>query len=168
METICWPGLQVPGVPLLGAYHRIGPPAAHTRKCTVGVAGHCRCASTIRGQFPYCATPQSRANAGVGRPFTLCIVHAMLSRIDSDPIQHGCRKSTIVQPTSYIPNLSLRGADNLSSRYHPRQFCISTRRTVVPYKQSKALLSESVSSSLPSSDNLRLLLPKRHRRAGGW
>ena len=49
--------------------------------------GHCRCASTSRGQFPYCATLQSRANAGVGRPFTLCLVRAMLSRIDSDPIQ---------------------------------------------------------------------------------
>src|SRR5215510_1312871 len=53
------------------------------------VAGHCRCASTIRGPFPDCATSQSRENAGVGRPFALCIVRAMLSHIDSDPIQQG-------------------------------------------------------------------------------
>ena len=51
------------------------------------VAGHCRCASTMRGQFPHWATPQSRAHAGVGRPCALCIVRAMLSRIDSDPLQ---------------------------------------------------------------------------------
>src|SRR2546430_5006857 len=48
---------------------------------------HCRCASTIRGQFPHCAAPESRENAGVGRPFALYIVRAMLSRIDSDPVQ---------------------------------------------------------------------------------
>jgi hypothetical protein len=41
----------------------------------------------MRGQFPHCATPQSRANAGVGRLCALCIVRAMLSRIDSDPLQ---------------------------------------------------------------------------------
>lgn len=72
-----------------GALHLL--PSAPPRLVQQGgfaVAGHCRCASTIRGQFPYCATPQSRANAGVGRPFTLCIVRAMLSRIDSDPIQY--------------------------------------------------------------------------------
>ena len=51
------------------------------------VAGHCRCASTIRGQFPHCATPQNRENAGVRRPFAVCIVRAMLSCIDSDPLQ---------------------------------------------------------------------------------
>src|SRR5712691_6697645 len=56
------------------------------RKAFFVVAGHCRCASTIRGQIPHCATPESRENAGVGRPFALCIVRVMLSRIDSDPI----------------------------------------------------------------------------------
>ena len=42
---------------------------------------------TIRGQFPHCATPQNRENAGVRRPFAVCIVRAMLSCIDSDPLQ---------------------------------------------------------------------------------
>jgi hypothetical protein len=62
-------------------------PVLLVRKLAFAVAGHCRCTSTIRGQFPHCATPQSRENAGVKRPFALCIVRAMLSRIDSDPIQ---------------------------------------------------------------------------------
>ena len=57
------------------------------------VAGHCRCASTIHGQFPHCAAPESRENAGVGRPFALCIVRAMLSRIDSDPVQPKLHKA---------------------------------------------------------------------------
>ena len=68
------------------------PPNADTLLLDSGVlcvAGHCRCASTIRGPFPDCATSQSRENAGVGRPFALCIVRAMLSHIDSDPIQQG-------------------------------------------------------------------------------
>src|SRR5215510_5045518 len=39
--------------------------------------------------------------------------------------------------TYYQHNLSLCGADNPASRYHPRQFCLSTRRTVVPYKYRK-------------------------------
>ena len=51
------------------------------------VAGHCRCASPIRGQFSHCTTPESRENTGVGRPFTLGIVRAMLSCIDSGPLQ---------------------------------------------------------------------------------
>jgi len=65
---------------------RPGATRALVQKERFAVAGHCRCASTIRGQFLYCATPQSHVNAGVGRSYALCIVRAMLSRIDSDPI----------------------------------------------------------------------------------
>src|SRR5262245_8601783 len=61
-------------------------PPALRHKGQFAAAGHCRCASTIRGPFPYCATSRSRENASVGRPFALCIVRATLSRIDSDPI----------------------------------------------------------------------------------
>jgi hypothetical protein len=57
----------------------------------------------------------------------------------------GC-KSTFVQPASSIHTLSLRGADNPSSRNHPPRFCLSTRDRVILYKDRKALLSEPVSS----------------------
>src|SRR5262245_12792580 len=102
-----WPHAQAPGLPSpsdeplwdrntlsvsVGDRWVVGRPSSHSNGATaplgmIAVAGHCRCASTSRGQFPYCAMSQSRANAGVGRPFTLYTVRALLSRIDSDPIQ---------------------------------------------------------------------------------
>jgi hypothetical protein len=60
-----------------------------------------------------------------------------------NPAYRDC-KSTSVQLTSSIHTLSVSGADNPSSRYHPPQFCFSTRGRVVPYKYRKALLSEPI------------------------
>ena len=56
----------------------------------------------------------------------LCGHHRHAHRLSNPCI--GGRKSTGVQPTSYIHTLSLRGADNPFSRYHPLQFCLSTRQ----------------------------------------
>jgi hypothetical protein len=69
-----------------GQEHRLLLAAYESIEAEAAVACHCRCASTMRGPFPSCTTSQSRENAGVGRPLARCIVRAMLSRIDSDPI----------------------------------------------------------------------------------
>src|SRR5262249_20941976 len=44
--------------------------------------------------------------------------------------------------------LSLRGADNPSSRPHSSRFCLSTRRTLIPYNEENPMLSEPVSQGL--------------------
>jgi hypothetical protein len=49
------------------------------------------------------------------------------------------RTATIEKVVLTLPHF---GSDNPSSRYHPLQFCLSTRRSVVLEKDSKALLSE--------------------------
>ena len=67
-----------------------------------------------------------------------------LRAVPTIPPAYGGRRSTSVQPSSSIHNLSLCGADNPSSRNQPPRFCLWTRRTVVPYKHRKALLSEPV------------------------
>jgi hypothetical protein len=54
-------------------------------------------------------------------------------------------KSTL-QPTSSIHILSLRGADNPSSRYHPPRFRLWTQGRVVPYKTEKEMLPEPLFS----------------------
>src|SRR5262245_33866740 len=51
----------------------------------------------MRGPFPDWATSQSRAHAGVRRPFALCMVRVMLLRIASDPI-HRCLLATLLPP----------------------------------------------------------------------
>ena len=53
---------------------------------TICVAGHCHCASPMRGQFPHCATPKDLYNSHVGNIIYPRIVRVRLSRIDSDPI----------------------------------------------------------------------------------
>ena len=74
----------------------------------------------MRGQFPHWATPQRREHAGGGRPFALCIVRAMLSHIDSDPLQ-----PRQVDPSQHFcpnPDCDYRGWvgwGNLSSNGHP-------------------------------------------------
>src|SRR5262245_10177811 len=57
---------------------------------------------------------------------------------------YGGRKRPSGQPTSYIHNLSVSGTENPSSQPHSLQFCLSTRGSVVPYKDRKALLSEPI------------------------
>jgi hypothetical protein len=53
--------------------------------------------------------------------------------------------SPAIKNTSYQYTLSVSGAHNPSSRYHPRQFCLSTRSRVVPHKGENAMVSEPVS-----------------------
>ena len=73
-----------------------------------------------------------------------------------NPPAYGGRKSPSVQSTSSIHTLSVRGADNPASRYHPLRFCLWTRGRVILYKNRKALLSEPDSSLPPNSNNHRL------------
>jgi len=48
--------------------------------------------------------------------------------------------------TDSIHTLSLRGADNPSSRYQLAWFCLSTRGSVGPYKTEKEMLPEPLFS----------------------
>ncbi len=57
---------------------------------------------------------------------------------------YGGRKSTLVQPPSSLHPLSVRGADNPSSRYQSPWFCLSTCGNVGPYKGRNGLLSEPI------------------------
>ena len=57
------------------------------------------------------------------------------------------RRSTTVQPTSYKHTLSLRSADNPSTRYHPPRFYLWTRMRVIPYKTEKDMLPEPLFST---------------------
>jgi hypothetical protein len=72
---------------------------------------------------------------GIGRYHFLFIVPA-----------YGGHQNTSVQPASYIHTLSLSGADNPSSRYHPPRFCLWTRSRLVLYKTGKTLISEPIFS----------------------
>ena len=45
------------------------------------------CVNNSRTVSPLSGAPEDRENAGVRRPFAVCIVRAMLSCIDSDPLQ---------------------------------------------------------------------------------
>src|SRR5262249_34964872 len=55
---------------------------------------------------------------------------------------YGGRKRPSGQPPSNIHNLSVSGTENPSSRFHPLQFCLSTRGRVGPYKTEKEMLPE--------------------------
>jgi hypothetical protein len=70
----------------------------------------------------------------VGRRGVYGLMHAELASVsrrlpgsfgtENDPAEKG-RTSTRVQPPSSIHTLSMSGADNPSSRYHPLRFCLS-------------------------------------------
>jgi hypothetical protein len=71
---------------------------------------------------------------------------ALPHRLTGNGPAHGCRKSTSVQPTFSIHTLSLRGADNPSSRNHPLRVSPRKGSNQVPYKTEKALISEPIFS----------------------